>query len=223
MIKVENLTVDFYKKNIIKDISFTIGKGDFMYLLGPNGGGKSTLVKTLLGIVKKSKGKVDINTKKISYLPQDLIKSHSFPATVFEILEASFKKSWHKKGTNLYKLIDYYLKKLDIYYLKNKLLSKLSGGEFQKVVLIKAILNNPELLILDEPLSAIDVEFRKEATSLLEDLNDKGMTIIMITHDISHIGAKCKYNVMYLDREIKYYDSFCDYHKEFLKQEDHNA
>lgn len=221
MIKIENLYVNFNKTNVLENINLNIKKGDFLYLLGPNGGGKSTLVKAIFGFVNKSKGNIVVDTRKVSYLPQSFVKSQDFPATVYEILDASFNYKWHENKPNKNDIINNHLKKLDIYDLKNKLISKLSGGEFQKVMFIKSILNNPELLILDEPLSAVDTSFRKVLMGILNKLNERGTTIILITHDISYIDAKCNHNVLYLDRKVKYYNSFCDYHINYLERNTH--
>lgn len=220
MIDISNLCVKFNKQEILKNISFKLNKGEFLYILGPNGSGKTTLINSIIKLIKPSNGKIINNFKKISTLFQKQVDSSNFPASVFEILKCS--KNKNIKSLEFDKKINYWLNKMKIYNLKNKLIGELSGGEFQRVMFIKTIINDPELLILDEPTSAIDPEFRKEFKNILENINKEGTTIILITHDLSGLDPYCKNKVLFLDREIKFYGSFCDYHIKYGDKDVHH-
>lgn len=220
MIDISNLYIKFNKQEILKNISFKLNKGEFLYILGPNGSGKTTLINSIIKLIKPSNGKIINNFKKIATLFQKQVDSSNFPASVFEILKCS--KNKNIKSLEFDKKIDYWLNKMKIYNLKNKLIGELSGGEFQRVMFIKTIINEPELLILDEPTSAIDPEFRKEFNNILENINKEGTTIILITHDLSGLDPYCKNKVLFLDREIKFYGSFCDYHIKYGDKDVHH-
>ena len=220
MLEINNLFINFNKQEILKNISFKLNKGEFLYILGPNGSGKTTLIKSILKLVKPSSGKIVNNFKTVSTLFQKQVDSANFPASVFEILKCSQNSKLSSISFN--HKIDKWLGIMKISNLKNKLIGELSGGELQRVMFIKTILNEPELLILDEPTSAIDPDFRKEFNKILDNINKKGTAIILITHDLSGLNPYCKNKVLFLDREIKFYGSFCDYHIKYGDKDVHH-
>ncbi|MBR3204386.1 metal ABC transporter ATP-binding protein [Candidatus Saccharibacteria bacterium] len=191
LLSVKNLNIVYDKNTIISSANFSIKKGDFVCVVGSNGSGKSTLIKTLLGLIFPASGKIifDKTIKKhsIGYLPQESKIDQSFPATVLEIvlsgtLEKSSKKFFYKKSDK--NCAEDCLKNLNIEKLKTKCFSELSGGQKQKVLLARALASTSDLLFLDEPSNNLDYKSRKEFYSLLKSLNENGLTIIMITHDI---------------------------------------
>lgn len=223
IVKANNVTIEYGNFKALENINLEINEGDFVYFLGPNGGGKTTLVKAIANILKPSSGELEVNTNDIGYLPQNLKINKNFPASVFEIIYSGFYKQRLFPTKEQKQVIDNLLINMEILDLKNKLIGELSGGQLQRVLLCRSLVNNPKLLILDEPTSAIDVNFKNILFEYIEKLNkEKNITIIIITHDLSGIDyVECKDKVYYIDKTIKYKGRFCDYHKEFLGREKH--
>ena len=217
-IEVKNLSVAYNNSNVLKDISFNIYEGDYIGIVGPNGAGKSTLIKALLNLVKESSGEIvyHIDKKFLGYLPQITETSHKmFPASVFEVISTGLllKKSFPKLITKEdKKKVDENLKLLNIEELKNKKIGDLSVGQQQRVLLARALVSNPKLLILDEPTSALDPKIRNEFYELLKELNETlKVTIVLISHDIGTIG-KYASRLIYLDKTLIFdgtFDEFC--------------
>lgn len=226
---IEAMSVDklFFRYNsvdVLTDISFNLTEGDYIGLAGPNGSGKTTLVKLLLGIYKPSHGIVRLFNQNISdfkdwhrvgYLPQKIASFNpNFPATVKEIVALgliSRKKipKWLNRSDK--EAVGNAMELMDIMHIKNKLIGELSGGQQQRALIARAIVSDPDLLILDEPTTAIDPETREKFFSILKELNeDKGVTIIIITHDTGTIG-KYASKLLYLDKRIIFYGSFEDF------------
>ena len=192
VIEVRNLNFE----NVLKDISLNIFEGDFVAIIGPNGGGKSTFIKLLLGIYESSSGQIKLlNKNQIGYVPQNVTNIDIiFPATVDEIIKTAFayRNSFFKKISieeNAY--ITYLMNQFDITNLKNKLIAELSGGQKQRVMIVRALANKPKLLILDEPDIGLD---NTSQTKFIENLNrinkENKITIIFVTH---HLGIIEKY------------------------------
>ncbi len=215
IIKVENLDFAYNGVNVLNDINFSIDKNDYVAIVGPNGSGKTSLIKLLLNINKTNIGSIYIDQElKISYVNQQVYSHHkNFPITVFEVVrmglyEASSPFKFYSKNDN--HKVDEVLRDLAIYNLKDEQMSNLSGGQRQRVLLARSIINRADILILDEPTSALDPEFRDEFYKLIKKLNDSGITIIIVSHDL---GVLAKYinKVMYIDHTIKFYGSIKDY------------
>lgn len=222
MIHLHDLTVKFNDLTVLDDISFDIKKGEIVHILGPNGSGKTTLIKIILGLMKPTEGLVKINTLKIGYLPQIIKVNNNFPTTVGEVIYSGFANQRLFMQAKDKKLIKKWLEKMEIADLYNKQFSELSGGQRQRVLLIRAIIANPDLLVLDEPTSALDPEFRKHFYEIIRKLNKEGMTILNITHDLDSKYIDCSNNVLYLDRNIKFFGSYCVFHAEYTSKEHHH-
>ncbi len=222
MIHLHDLTVKFNDLTVLDDISFDIEKGEIVHILGPNGSGKTTLIKIILGLMKPTEGLVKINTLKIGYLPQIIKVNNNFPTTVGEVIYSGFANQRLFMQAKDKKLIKKWLEKMEIADLYNKQFSELSGGQRQRVLLIRAIIANPDLLVLDEPTSALDPEFRKHFYEIIRKLNKEGMTILNITHDLDSKYIDCSNNVLYLDRNIKFFGSYCVFHAEYTSKEHHH-
>lgn len=222
MIQVNNLEVKYDSFVALTNINLTINKGDFVYLLGPNGGGKTTFIKTLCNVLKPSKGKIINKFKNIGYLPQNMKVKKQFPASVFEVIYSGFEKQYFFPKKSQKEKIDKLMQDVNIQNLKHKLISELSGGQLQRVLLVRSLVNDPDLLILDEPTSALDPEFRKFFNQYINNINKKGTTIIMITHDLSGINVlECRDRVLYIDKTLTYNGIFCDFHKNVLRSDKH--
>lgn len=228
IITAEDVTVRYNSIDVLSHLTFTVLKGDYIGLVGPNGSGKSTLIKTILGFIKPVTGYIQVfghsltalqDWDKIGYLPQKMTSFNpNFPASVEEIVSLGLlsKKRFPKRFTKEDKvLIERAMELLDIIDLRKKLFGNLSKGQQQRVLAARTIVNQPELLILDEPTTAFDPEIRESFFSLMEDINkNKGVTIILVTHDIGSIG-KYAFKLLYLDKTIIFYGSF----DEFCKSE----
>jgi zinc transport system ATP-binding protein len=195
IVTIKNLDLKSNSDIILDDISFEIKKGDFLGIIGPNGAGKTTLFKCMLGLNKDYSGTIKIFNKeikkdfkkiykKIGYIPQSNNFDQRFPATVKEIIQLGTigKKVDREKIDNLLELtgISEYL---------NRRIGDLSGGQQQRVMITKALIHEPELLILDEPATAIDANILKLFYKLLIKLNkEKNITIIWSSHDLDAVN-----------------------------------
>lgn len=193
VVKAKNLKVSFGKITALKDISFSLYHGEVMAIIGLNGAGKTTLLKTILGIYKPSQGSIEVNTAKIGYVPQALNFDRSIPLTVRELLQSySGSKSGIEEGLALTggaKLI-------------NKKVGDLSGGELQRVMLTNALLAKPELLLLDEPTTGVDVLGEQSFFEIIKGLQDKkNMAIVLVSHDI-HLVYRYASKIICINRTM---------------------
>ena len=183
MLSVHNLSFryDAYSKYILEDISFEVEKGEYVSIVGENGSGKSTLVRLLLGLLKPTTGEVQQRASSIGYVPQKKINLTHFPLTVFELLD-SYRKVLKVKDKNS---VHNMLGEVGLLGFEKKLAGELSGGQLQKLYIARALINNPELLILDEPSTGIDVKGQREIYTILKRLNqDSKITIVSVDHNL---------------------------------------
>lgn len=204
IISAEHVKVEYGNSVVLSDIDFYVNKGDYLNIIGPNGSGKTTLIKLLTNLQKPSQGKITIAPVVFGYLPQHLSQSAQIPANVYEVLKLSNAK---KPTDETIKKLLSDMGMLDFIYQP---MNKLSGGEQQRVYIIRALLSNPDVLILDEPTSALDPEFRKFFYAYIEKLNDQGMTIIHVTHDLSD-GLRHGSRILELDQVVKFFGTFEQY------------
>jgi zinc transport system ATP-binding protein len=224
VLSIKNLSFSYDSTEVLSGVSFAIDKGDYVALAGPNGAGKTTLVRVILGLENKQGGTIEIfgkdsegfrNWDRIGYLPQQVNAFNPlFPATVKEVVglgllsHKSFPKKFTRNDeTRILKTLEF----MDIALLKDKLVGELSGGQQQRVFLCRALVSDPELLILDEPSTALDPQTREHFFALAERLNkDKNVTLIIITHDTAHIGQYAG-KLLYLDKQVIFYGGFADF------------
>ncbi|MFU0824561.1 metal ABC transporter ATP-binding protein [Clostridium sp.] len=184
MIHINNLSFSYtnHSPYILNDLNLIINKGDYVSILGENGSGKSTLIKLILKILKPSKGSITIDTNKIGYVPQRLESFNSqFPITVSEVLNTHRKAIGIKDMSSIDKSLD----KVGMKDYKNHLIGNLSGGQQQKIFIARALMGNPDLIVLDEPSTGIDIQSQKEIYELIKNLNLKlGITVISIEHNL---------------------------------------
>jgi zinc transport system ATP-binding protein len=224
ILSTEGLRFRYNSVEVLSDLSFRIGSGDYVGLVGPNGSGKTTLIRAILGLEYPVCGRVSLFGKdlaefrewhRVGYLPQRIASFNPFfPATVREIVGLGlFSKKKFVKGKSWAdrEAIRKALGLLDICDIEESLIGELSGGQQQRVFLARAIVHEPELLILDEPTAALDPETRERFFAMLAELNEKkNVTIILVTHDIGSIG-KYASKLLYLDKKVIFFGSFADF------------
>lgn len=190
----KKLTIGYGDKVVCKDINFAVEKGQYLCIIGENGSGKSTLVKTILGIQKSLSGKIvfdkDFKRNMVGYLPQQNDLQKDFPATVNEIVLSGFVSAmglrpYYTKSEKA-KAMDV-MKYLGIEDYAKKSFRELSGGQQQRVLLARALCATDEILFLDEPTNALDSRSISKFYRLLKELNDNGMTIVMVSHNMDKV------------------------------------
>lgn len=204
VLRVENLGVTFETHEVLKDIGFFVQKGDVVALVGPNGSGKSVLFRALLGLVPHSGAVVWAEDIKVSYVPQYLSIDRELPLSVREFLR--FKTSDADKIIDALRSVGLADKQHSRYHVERHVLDQriglLSGGQLQRVMVAWAILDDPEVLLFDEPTSGIDVGGEETIYNLLKDLRDRReLTILLISHDLN-IVYKYADSVICINKEM---------------------
>ena len=201
ILEVSSLCYEIGGQSILDSVSLKIFAGEYDAIIGPNGGGKTTLIRLLLGLQSPSSGNIkifgqDINKfkgwHKIGYVPQHAVQiDSSFPATVLDVVKMGrTAKSGFFKRYNRHDLECVYdaMEKMDVLNLAEKMIGSLSGGQRQRVMIARALASEPDVLILDEPNTGVDVKSQQLFYALLQDLHrNHGLTILFITHDIGVI------------------------------------
>lgn len=197
-LSVENLCVKADNRHLIENITFSIEEGRIVAIIGPNGAGKTTLIKAVLGLLPYETGSVSLfgrpfkqlnSHNEIGYVPQRLEFDRTFPITVSELLRFTVPPLYSlpfRRRKEEKEHIERLLKTVGAQDLKDRGIGSLSGGELQRVMIAKAIVNEPRLLILDEPASGVDIEGQERFHDLVKRLNkEKGLTVILISHDLN--------------------------------------
>jgi zinc transport system ATP-binding protein len=192
MIRVDDLTVRLGDRDVLQHLSFTADRGDYVAILGPNGGGKSTLLKTILGLYSPSSGRIQISDAAsheegvhIGYVPQIKSLDRTFPARAVELVVTAIRNRWPAVITRAERRVALAaMERVGAEALADRSVSSLSGGELQRIYLARAVIREPDLLLLDEPESGIDVTGTKDLYTLLETFHRATRTcILMVTHD----------------------------------------
>lgn len=201
LIKIEDLSVAYDGKTVLRDVNLTVYENDFLGIIGPNGGGKTTLVKTVLGLKKANKGKIFFfrdgkETEHITmgYLPQYSSIDKNFPISVQEVILSglSSQKSLMSRFTSRqHGQVEEVINRMGLEGLENRPIGALSGGQLQRALLGRAIISNPDVLILDEPSTYIDKRFEAKLYELLIEIN-KECAIILVSHDIGTVLQNVK-------------------------------
>ncbi len=211
LVKIQSANVYFGREKALEDVDLEIFPDDFMGVIGPNGGGKTTLVKLILGLLKPDKGQVNYPANRhleIGYLPQVADFDQKFPVTVKEVILSGLLKKkklllpfTRKEKEHTGKII----KQLKLGDIENKPIGNLSGGQMQRVFLGRALVSNPKLLILDEPDAFMDNTFEGELYELLGELS-KEMAILVVSHDIGTISYHVK-TIACVNKKLHYHPS----------------
>lgn len=194
LVKIDSLTAGYDGRDVLHDVNLTINSTDFIGVIGPNGGGKTTLVKAILSLIKPSAGKIEFASKslKIGYMPQRHTIDTEFPACVTQVVLSGLqgsKKWWQKITPNERQRATKLMAQAGIGHLASRAISALSGGEMQRLLLCRSLMCEPELLILDEPTTYVDSKFELNFYQLIEKLSHR-IAIVMVSHDL---GTICSY------------------------------
>ncbi|WP_343154009.1 zinc ABC transporter ATP-binding protein ZnuC [Buchnera aphidicola] len=194
-VSLKNIYVNFSERSILHNISLSLNSNRIVTLIGPNGAGKSTLIRVILGLIKPTSGIVYRSPyTSIGYVPQKLYLNNLLPITVKRFMQLS----QHKKTTNIFQI----LKRVKAESLINLPLQKLSSGEIQRILLARALLNDPNLLVLDEPAQGVDVMGQLDLYNLIHCIrNELNCTILIVSHDLNFVMARTDY-VICLNKHI---------------------
>ena len=219
LVDIRNLNAGYNGKSVIHDISLNIYRQDFLGIIGPNGGGKTTLAKAILGLIKPYSGEIVFSEKmsknQIGYMPQINSLDKKFPILVHEVVASGLvSNKTFSKGEKKEK-IDRALHEMGIENIANKPVGELSGGQWQRTLLGRAIINEPELLILDEPDSYTDKRFGNHFYQLLQIINQK-TAIVLVSHDIGTVISNVK-NIACINETLHYHPGN-DIHESWLDE-----
>ncbi len=192
LITVRDLSLGYEGRAITEKLNFTVNAGDYLCVVGENGSGKSTLMKTLLGLREPLAGEIlfgdGLKKNEIGYLPQQTVVQKDFPASVWEIVlsgcqaRAGLRPFYNKEEKALAREN---MERMGITDLEKRCYRELSGGQQQRVLLARALCSARKILLLDEPVSGLDPKVTAEMYSLIRQINKEGITLIMISHDLS--------------------------------------
>ena len=198
LVKIENLTFGYDKQPVLENVNLEVFEKDFLGVIGPNGGGKTTLLKLILGLVKPDQGRIlfgkelEGRKKSIGYLPQVRHIDKKFPITVKDVvLSGHIMQSDKISKTELKSKAEHLLSGMGLLDIRHKAIGELSGGQMQRVFLCRALISEPKLLILDEPDTFVDNRFEGELYARLVELN-KSIAIILVSHDVGTISSHVK-------------------------------
>jgi zinc transport system ATP-binding protein len=213
LFEMNSLSASYDANVVLHDVNFIVNENDFIGVIGPNGGGKTTLLKVILGLLKPSQGRIVfneelVNGKTIGYLPQMSTGDVNYPVTVRDIILSGLmiRKNILSRMSVSDKLkADKVIEELGLNGMSKSTLNELSGGQMQRVFLGRAIIGDPRLLLLDEPGNFVDTTFENDFYEKLKDLN-KRMAILMVSHDIGTISAHIK-SFACVNRSLHYHPS----------------
>lgn len=223
ILKIDNLSYKYNKINVLENINLSIKDDDFLAIIGPNGGGKSTLLKLILGLLKPQDGSIvkNIKNSKIGYVPQNTNLNIDFPITALEVVlmgHISSKKKIFGYSKEDISCAMGSLQKVGMADFANSKIGDLSGGQRQRVFIARALCSSPKVMLLDEPTASIDVKGQNEIYELLKELN-KSICIVVVSHDISVLLNYAK-NVAHINKNLVYH-SLDNIQKNVDTQNDH--
>ena len=191
-IEIKNLTVAYGENIALEDLNLNIEVGSLMALVGPNGAGKSTLIKTILKFLKQITGEIKINAKTLAYVPQRNSVDWDFPTTLFDVVEMGcygrvglFKRVSKEEKQKVLKAIE----QVGMLEFKDRQISELSGGQQQRAFIARALVQEVDIYLMDEPFQGVDSTTEKSIVEILKQLKAEGKTIIVVHHDLQTVPA----------------------------------
>jgi zinc transport system ATP-binding protein len=214
IVEIKNLDFAYNGETVLKDVNLTVRQKDFMAIIGPNGGGKTTLLKLVLGLLTPLKGTVRVDGKSpqdaspcIGYVPQDVHTNRSFPITVIDVVlmgKLNPKKRLSRRSAANRRDALAALERMEMAAYADKKIGMLSGGQRQRVFIARALLSRPKLLLLDEPTASIDTKGQADFYQLLKELNHE-ITVLVVSHDLLVTSRYVK-SVACVNKKLHYHD-----------------
>ena len=201
IIQISELYAAYDEKTVLRNVNLSVYERDFLGIIGPNGGGKTTLIKSILGLHQPQKGKIcfykegkEVPEINMGYLPQYNNIDKKFPISVYEVILSGLSKQksiFRRYSNEQHELVRQMIVRMGLEGMDKRAIGELSGGQLQRALLGRALVSNPEVIILDEPNTYIDKRFEAKLYSLLEDIN-KERAIILVSHDIGTVLKNVK-------------------------------
>ena len=214
IIEVRDLWFSFNGIPVLKEVSLVVRRGDFLALLGPNGGGKTTLLKLMLGLLKPERGSVRVFGKppgepshRIGYMPQHLSFNQNFPISVLDVVlmgRLQPGKGWSRYTRSDRLAVQQALEKAEMWEFRNRRVGELSGGQQQRVFIARALVDDPEVLLLDEPTTSVDTKHQTDLFDILKELNES-VTILVVSHDVGIVSSHVK-SVACVNQQLFHHD-----------------
>ena len=215
LVDIEKVSAGYDGNIVLRDVSLKIYEHDYLGIVGSNGGGKTTLVKVILGLIRPISGTITFAHKelknRIGYMPQTNQIDRKFPILVSEAIESGLISVGKMIKAERKERVNEMLDEMGLFDIAHKPIGELSGGQFQRTLLARALINSPELLILDEPNSYLDRRFESHFYELLKEINQK-TAIVLISHNIHSFLSNVK-NIALVNETLQYHaDNFVDLH-----------
>jgi zinc transport system ATP-binding protein len=215
IIEVRGVWFAFNGQPVLEDVSLAVPRGDFMIVIGPNGGGKTTLLKLMLGLVEPARGTVRVfgqpprkAAHHIGYVPQNVHINQTFPVSVMDVVlmgRLRVGKGWSRHTRQDHQAAQAALEQMKVWEFRQRRIGELSGGQLQRVFIARALVSGPEVLFLDEAMASIDAQSRAEFYDALTELN-RTVTIVAVSHDMMILASHVK-SVACVNRDLHYHDS----------------
>jgi len=215
VIEIRRVWFSFNGLPVLENVNLTVKSGDFLAVIGPNGGGKTTLIKVMLGLFKPDRGEVlvfggppESALQRIGYVPQDIGMKQSFPVSVEDVVLMGRLRGgggWRPFGRADRKAVQAVMEEMRVREFRRRQIGELSGGQKQRVFVARALVSDPEALILDEPTASVDTQGQTEFYQLLKGLNQK-VTIVVVSHDLMVLSSHVK-SVACVNRQVFFHDA----------------
>jgi zinc transport system ATP-binding protein len=215
IIEVRGVWFAFNGQPVLEDVSLAVPRGDFMIVIGPNGGGKTTLLKLMLGLLEPARGTVRVfgqpprkAAHRIGYVPQNVHINQTFPVSVMDVVlmgRLRVGKGWSRHTRQDHQAAQAALEQMKVWEFRRRRIGELSGGQLQRVFIARALVSGPEVLFLDEAMASIDAQSRAEFYDALTELN-RTVTIVAVSHDMMILASHVK-SVACVNRDLHYHDS----------------
>ena len=211
ILQVRHLSKAFGSNQVLRDIDFSVEKGDYLVILGENGSGKSTVMKAMLGLVKLKSGEVihtyGLKKNGVGYLPQQTRIQRDFPASVEEVVQSGVVNRLGRRlfpGREEKQRARQQMERLEIWEMRKRPYRALSGGQQQRVLLARALCATDSLLLLDEPVTGLDPETTAEMYEIIRNINRQGVAIVTVSHDVGQALRDAKH-VLVMERTVRFY------------------
>lgn len=217
LINISDLWFSYDDTVVLQDVNLNISEGDFLALVGPNGGGKTTLLKLISGLLTPDRGVVSIQGQSsvqggegLGYVPQNISRSKAFPISVYDVVlmgRLNVNRCYCRLYYNQrdHELTENLLEKVGIWKYRYRRMDSLSGGQQQRALIARALMASPKILILDEPTASLDMQGRTELYTLLRQIS-RNVAVVMASHDVKTIGQYIK-SVLWVNRRVQFHDT----------------